>query len=251
MTPRRSLVLALAGLALAHAHPVVAQQSATATTGFIGIDVGYQAISTTFDTTTTYALNVEEAQVAAAYEVDPGLVFGVRGGIRVWKNLALGAGVTGFSKSGDAAVTARLPHPFYLNRNREASATLSGFDRQETMVAVEASWLIRASDRIDVMIFGGPAYFRARQTTAGEARYTESYPYDEVTLTDAQRESRTISATGFTVGADVSVLFSKAIGVGGLVRYARAAGDSEGGGSTMGAVDLGGLQASGGLRIRF
>ncbi|MEW5982390.1 MAG: outer membrane beta-barrel protein [Acidobacteriota bacterium] len=252
MTHRTLRILAVTALALFMVRPARAQQpSAWTGAGFIAIDAGYQIASTTFDTTTTYTLNVEPAHVSASYEIEPGPMFGARGGVRVWKNLAVGAGVSYFSQTGHAEVEAQLPHPFYLNRNRMASGTLGSFEHQQVMVSAEASWLVRAGSRVNVTIFGGPAYFRAWQTVAGAARFTESYPYDEAMLTDVERTSQTISATGFTVGADVSYLFSKAAGVGGLLRYSRASGRLGGGETAQAALDLGGVQASGGLRIRF
>ena len=251
MTHRDFLPLALLLLAGAAA-PAAAQTATTAAPahGFVGIDAGYQSAPAATTTTATYTLNLEDASVTATYEGNPGPVFGARGGIRVWKGLAIGGGVAVFRQTGNAQVSARLPHPFYLNDHREGTITLGGFDRRETLVALEASWIVQAGSRTDVMVFGGPAFFTASRTVAGEVRYTESYPYDEISITDAERRSESASATGFTVGADVSYRFSRTVGVGGLVRYARASA-SFGSGSETAAVDLGGLQASGGIRFRF
>lgn len=251
MHTRTSVVLA-AVIVAAVSGPALAQQgpAQASTRVFLGIDAGYQVTSTTFQTTATYPLNVEQATVSATYDVGPGVVVGARGGVRLWKHLAIGAGVANFTWNGTADVSATLPHPFYLNRHRQASATLDAFERRETMVSVEASWLIQAGPKLDIMVFGGPAFFRGTLTTAGEAEYSESYPYDEAALSDVDRERHTLSATGFSIGADVAYLFTKTIGVGGLLRVSRASG-RPGSADTGSTVDLGGVQASGGLRIRF
>ena len=252
MTSRAATILTLAALAVVAAHPAAAQQPAAwEGVGFLSVDAGVRAGSTAYDSTTAYTLNVEEATVAASYDIRPGPIFGARGGVRLWKHLALGAGVTFFSRTGAADVNARLPHPFYLDQHREASAAPGGFERQETMYSAEASWLIRVGEKLDVVVFGGPAFFTATQTLAGRARYTEAYPYDEVTLTDVERTRASASAAGFTAGADVAYMFKASVGLGALVRFSRASASLDANDTRGGSVSLGGIQASGGLRFRF
>ena len=63
--------------------------------GFVTINGGYQATSTDFTDNVVFTLFVEEGDFDAGYGVDP--VFDVSGGVRVWRNLAIGVGVSRFS----------------------------------------------------------------------------------------------------------------------------------------------------------
>jgi hypothetical protein len=81
----------------------------------------------------------------------------------------------------------------------------------------------------------------------------------DVVIVDPEIETLKDSAWGYHVGADVAYLFTKHIGVGGLIRYSRASADVEnllesartGSSNTSASLDLGGLQVLAGVRIRF
>jgi hypothetical protein len=82
--------------------------------------------------------------------------------------------------------------------------------------------------------------------------FTDSFPYDEAQFTGVERVKQKGSKLGFNVGTDVTVFFSRYIGLGGVARLSRAdvsvpAPDGEG----RMAVDAGGMYFGGGLRVRF
>lgn len=219
--------------------------------GFASVDAGVQATSSDFTSTVRFTLHAEEGTFDATYEVEPAAVFSGRGGIRIWKNLAAGVGVTYFSRSGGATVTARLPHPFYFSQFREVAGTADRLRREEVAVSVEASWMVRITDKMDMQLFAGPAFFSVRQDMATMVQFRESYPFDAATLVGLDTTTASSKATGFTAGADVSYMFSKAIGLGGTVRFSRATTDLTPVSGQPARVTLGGAQASGGLRLRF
>ncbi|MCX6549695.1 MAG: outer membrane beta-barrel protein [Acidobacteria bacterium] len=242
-------VLAMCGLASA---PANAQTpSVWQGIGFIAVDGGAQVTSSGYTSNLTFPLHGETATGTATSDAVSGAVFTARGGIRIWKNLALGAGVTVFSSTPDVAVEASLPHPFFFNRPREVSGTASGLTRRETMAAVEVSWLVPLSRRMDMSLFAGPAFFNVRQDMVTTVQFTETYPYDTATFAGVESEEVSRSVTGFTVGADVSYLFSKNFGLGGQFRFSRASTTLTPSGGQSTAVDLGGAQVGGGIRIRF
>jgi hypothetical protein len=220
-------------------------------TGFLGFDGGMQATSESFKSTVTTTLNVEQATFDATYSGKSAAMFGARGGMRVWRNLAVGAGLSIFTRTGDAAITGRLPHPFYFNQFRDVTGTAPGLKRDETMVAVEATWLAPINKKLSVAIFGGPAFITIRQDMATSLQVTETYPYDKVTLTGVSTASVSKSVAGFTVGADIVYLLSRTVGLGGQVRYSRGSADLEPEAGQTTRVNVGGLQASAGLRFRF
>ena len=95
------------------------------------------------------------------------------------------------------------------------SGTADGLARTETLVAFEVSWLVALARRVDMFVFGGPAYINVRQDMATRIQFTESYPYDTATFTGVETASVSGGGVGATGGIDVSYLVTKQLGVGG------------------------------------
>lgn len=220
-------------------------------TGYLDVDGGVQTATPGFTSTVTFTLNGEGGTMTAKYTfVNAGLITG-RGGFRIWGNLGLGVGLSRFSRVGEASIAARLPHPFFFNQFRDVSGTATGLKREETMVSAELSWVLRPARKFDVMLLAGPAYFTTRQDMATLPTYTETYPFDSATFTGVEFRSVRKTALGFTAGLDLSYLFNKHMGLGGLVRFSRATATFSAAAGSSSSVTLGGIQASAGLRIRF
>jgi hypothetical protein len=190
--------------------------------GFAVIGAGLQVVGPGYTSTATFKVHAEDASLNADASIGVGPVFAAHGGVRVWKNLALGGGFAVASTSQSLAVTGRLPHPFQFNQFRQVEGSADGLARLETMVAFEASWLMAVTRRIDMFVFGGPAYIRVRQDMATKLKFTESYPYDSATFTGVETASLSGGALGVTAGVDVSYLLTKRLGVGGELRYSYA-----------------------------
>lgn len=218
---------------------------------FISGDVGYQMASSGYGLDGSFTLYTEKASFSADVpDGGGGLAFAFRGGFRVAKNFLIGVGATGFSAKQSADVSASLPHPFFFNRPRTVTGTSGNLTRKETMIAVEAAWRVPMSPKLDLQLFGGPAFFKVKADMPTGVTFTETYPYDTATFSGVTTTSVSDSATGFTVGADVAFLFTPSIGVGGQVRFSRATGSLSAAGVQT-EIDLGGAQAFGGLRFRF
>jgi hypothetical protein len=190
--------------------------------GFAVIGAGAQVMGPGYTSTATFKVHAEDASLNADASIGVGPVFGARGGVRVWKNLALGGGLAVASTSQSLDVTGRLPHPFQFNQFRQVEGSAEGLARLETMAAFEASWLMAVTRRIDMFVFGGPAYIRVRQDMATKIQFTESYPYDAATFTGVETASLSGGALGVTAGVDVSYLLTRRLGVGGELRYSYA-----------------------------
>ena len=219
--------------------------------GFIMTSGVYQATSKDFSDRIVFAEFAEEGSLDAGYELATGPLFDIGGTVRVWRNLGVGAAVSVFTRDDAASVTARIPHPFFFNRNREINGSKEGLKREERAVHVQAVWLVPANGSFQVMLFGGPTFFKVEQDLVTNVLFSHEYPYDSARFTGTVVVSRTESKVGFNVGADLGFYFSKNAGVGWLIRFSRASVDlpSENGGSV--AVESGGLHAGGGLRLRF
>ena len=190
--------------------------------GFAVVSAGAQLAAPGYTSTAVFTVHAEDATLNADATVGIGPVFGARGGVRVWRNLAIGGGLVYTSTSQNLDVTGRLPHPFQFDRYREVSGTADGLARTETLVAFEVSWLVALARRIDMFVFGGPAYISVRQDMATGIQFNESYPYDTATFTGVETASVSGGGVGATGGIDVSYLVTKHVGVGGGVRYSYA-----------------------------
>ena len=219
--------------------------------GYLHVDGGAQATSSSFTSTVTFKLTGEDASITSDYKLATGPVFMGRGGVRVWRNLAIGVGVTRFTRMGTASISGQMPHPLHFNQPRSLTGSATGLQREETMGALEFSWLFRASKKLDIMIFGGPAWFNANQDMVTMVHFTETYPYDTVNFIGADTKTVQKTALGFTLGADFSYMFTKSMGLGGIIRYSGASASFSPVAGSASDVTLGGAQAGLGLRIRF
>ena len=104
---------------------------------------------------------------------------------------------------------------------------------------------------VRVMVFGGPSFFTVEQALVNEVESTDSYRYDVATFDRAVTNTAKKSKVGVNVGGDVAYFFTRQRGVGGGAQYSGTTVDlpSPDGGTV--SVKAGGLQAGGGLRLRF
>jgi hypothetical protein len=181
--------------------------------------------------------------------VGGGLAVDVSGSYLVWKNLAVGVGLTLFSASTTAAIDAQVPHPFFFNQPRAVTGEFDG-DRSETAVHIQARWLVPVNNKMLVTIFGGPSFFLVEQDIVSDLEYSESYPFDTATFTRAIAASQSESGVGVNIGGDVAYFFTPNVGVGGTVQYSGATVEMTLPSGTA-DVNAGGLQVGGGLRLRF
>jgi opacity protein-like surface antigen len=216
---------------------------------FFSAGVLFQVNSNDFTDTATIRRNQENGRLETAYDVGGGLAFDVSGSYLVWKQLAIGVGLTLFSSSTTTAIDAQVPHPFFFNQQRTVTGEFDG-DRSETAVHIQAKWLLPVSPKMLVTIFGGPSFFSVKQDIVSDFEYSESYPYDTATFTRAIAASQSESAVGINVGGDVAYFFTPNVGVGGTAQYSGATVEMTVPSGTA-DVKAGGLQVGGGLRLRF
>jgi hypothetical protein len=217
--------------------------------GYISGNFGWQASSTSFSDTRTLPVvtgDVEPRHLTSNYEVKAGPMFDIGAGFRLWKSLGVAVAVTRFSVSNDVAVSGTVPSPIFFNRDRALSGTAPG-TREELAVHVDAVWVVVPNKKLQIAIFGGPTFFNAKQTIVSDFNYTDTYPYDNPPVFDSAVSSEeSKSVTGFNVGADVGYFFNQTFGVGGVIRFGRGTLKS-----SIGDLDVGGPQVSGGIRIRL
>ncbi|MGH9372633.1 MAG: outer membrane beta-barrel protein, partial [Vicinamibacterales bacterium] len=217
----------------------------------LSLNGGYQSSTTEFDDRFTFDLYQETGTTRVAYPIEAGFLFDAGGSVRIWRGLAAGVAVSRFVRDGAASTNTSLPHPFFLQRNRDIDGEADGIKREETGIHIQAQYQLPLTGSLQIVLMGGPSVLQVKQTLVTEVNFNEEYPYDTATFTgvDSDRVSR--SATGFNIGADVQWMFSPHVGAGALVRFTSATVDLDAAGDRTVSVDAGGTQVGAGLRFVF
>ena len=216
----------------------------------VGLSGGIQASAPAFSDRFEFESNVETATVAVEY---PGRSAGVGDGslgVRLWKGLGLGVAVSTASRTGSADLDARLPHPLLFERPRSLTGSQSGIRSSELGVHTHLLYMLPVTARVALVLSGGPSVVRLTQDLVAGLTYDDTYPFDEVTFRNAPARRAKASATGLNAGVDLRWMFTRSIGLGGLVRYSRATVDLNADARIV-QVRAGGAQAAVGMRVTF
>ena len=240
MKKTTSIVVLLAGLALAGTSPTKAQTPA-ANSVFADVNGGGQTQSRTIGTSTSFPLYGETATVNDAQKIASGPIFDISGGYRVWRSLSVGVGFSAFSRTSVGTLIASLPNPIAFNRPLTVTASSSGLKHSELGTHLMAVWFIPVTDKIDVDFFAGPSFIHVRQDVM-----TASVPTGTQTLNVATTR-QTGTAKGGNVGISASYLFSRHYGAGLFMRYAGGSVDLP----AVSNLKVGGFQLGGGVRLRY
>jgi hypothetical protein len=228
-----------------------AQSSAWTDRAYVTVNGGVKATPSTFTGTEHPIAFVEAATVDTSYKVKSAPEFDVAGGVRVWRNLAIGADVSRFSKKDGADVQAQVPHPLYFGRPRSVSGNAGGLSRMETALHVQAVWVVPMADRWQLAIAGGPSMFNVAQDLVEDVTIDQSYPFDTAKFSGIVSKKQTRTGVGFNAGADITRLLSRHVGIGAAVSFSRARVNMPSATDSSLKVDAGGANVGGGIRLRF
>jgi hypothetical protein len=217
---------------------------------WLSVSGGIQATNNSFDDAFDLTLYTEPEHVTVNYPAKRGLLIAGSGAYRVWRQLFVGLGATHYSVSGDAEVTAQLPHPFFDKTYRTVEGT-APMTRSEVGAHVLFGWMVRPSRTVRVMLTAGPSYITATQPIATDVTFTEAYPYDTAQFTGVKTTANSRGAAGFNAGADVFWMFAKNVGAGGLVQFTHARIKASANAGRSVSFDAGGGQVGAGLRFLF
>jgi len=244
---RPVIVLALLCGCAATAHA----QSAWTDRGYVTISGDIRVSPMSFAGVTHPVVFVETATVTTTYDVQPapGVDGGV--GVRVWRNLGVGANVSWIARSSTGSIAAQIPHPFVFNKPRAVSGESSGLDHDETSVHVQAIWMIPAGPRWSIAIAGGPSWIVVNQSIVSDVTVLSPYPYDTATLSSAVSARESKGGFGFNVGGDLTWHLGAHAGVGFGIIYSQASVPFSAASGDPVTVKAGGTRMNGGLRVRF
>jgi hypothetical protein len=230
-----------------HAAPARAQSAAWDDRGYLRLSGWFQPAAGSFSTTTRPIDFAEPSTVDTTYRTRSIPGFEVDAGGRVWRNLAIGVGVSRFSKDTAGSVSAQVPHPFFFNRPRAVSGDASGLTREETALHLQASWMVPLRNRLQLALAGGPSWFDVGQDLVTDVTVTQVYPYDTATFAGTTAVRRSHSGIGFNAAADLAYSVRPHVGVGIGVTFSHARVQLD----DATTVDAGGAYVTAGLRFRF
>lgn len=245
--------LIVCGVFAGTARSAAAQGAPWSDRGYINVGWGVESGSSAMTDTRTSTIYEEAATVTSSSSFTSGSLFDFGVGIRVWRNLTVGAAFHQEMNTAPGELTGSIPSPFFFNRPR----TLTGsepLERKEMATHLTLGWVVPFSDKLDVMVFGGPSFFRLTQdvisgVTPNEASVSGSTI--GATITTAERKK---SQTGYNVGADATYIVwqndSVRVGAGGFVRFTKASVDIDMLTSPQ-PTEAGGVQFGFGARLRF
>ena len=244
----------VSSVCLGSAHEASAQGAPWSDRGYINVGWGVESGSSTMTDTRTQTIYEEAATITSSSTFTSGSLFDVGVGVRIWKNLTVGAGYHQEQNDTDGTLTGSIPSPVFFNRPRTLNDTVAGLNRKESAVHATIGWVVPFGPKIDVMFYGGPSFFRLEQDAVSDVKISEQGGSFTAVLATPTRISRKKSQTGYHAGFDATYIVwqndSIRLGAGGFVRFTQASTDVEMLTSAQ-PTDVGGVQFGFGARIRF
>jgi hypothetical protein len=221
--------------------------------GYVNVGWGVESGSSAMIDSRTATIYEETATINTSSTFSSGSLFDVGVGIRVWRNLTVGAAYHQEQNDTEGSVSGSIPSPTFFNRPRTISG-IEALERKEAAGHINIGWVLPFNDKLDVLIYGGPSFFRLTQDVISNAVPNEAGATATTITATITTTERAKSVTGFNVGADATYILwsndSIRMGAGGFVRFAQASTDVEML-STSQPTDVGGMQFGFGARLRF
>ena len=254
------LVVTIAGATLLSARPTMAQTPEAR--WHVSGDLGLQTttLSSVLTDPIPFERFVEPGEIVRSAEIDRQPTVHIAASVPVWRNLGLRFGFSQFTRNDDLQLKASIPHPLFFDRHRTISQPTVVVQRERS-VDLHASWMVLRGDRVAFSVFGGPTVHHTLLEIDGVQTIEVEYPFAAPPVNGIVRFERRPIDLGYGVGADLAVFFSRHVGVGWLVRYARASSNvklpEQGFFPTLldrpvtNHIKVGGAIVAGGLRFRF
>lgn len=203
-----------------------------------------------FTESETFPSNVETATLTAAHKVKTAAGFDAGVAFKVVPRLWVGAQYAMADMKPSASITAVVPHPILFNAPRTVQGSTSDVAHRENDVHIDVMYVLPVS-ALDIRLMAGPSVFSLKQDFVTSVTVNEIYPFDTATFASATTTSLSKTAVGYNAGVDLSRALSPHFAIGALIRYSRANVKFDSTSVTHQTVKAGGLEAGGGIRLRF
>ncbi len=218
---------------------------------FVGVGGGGQFVVPDFTDHVSTTWYRQPGSFVASYTTGSSGAFEASIGVRLAPRLVLTFAYWRTTTTSVASVDAVVPHPFASNPPRSTSASGFSVGRQENDGHLQITYLIPITRRVDLAVYGGPSVFYLRQDLISDLVFRDVYPYETVTIDSVLTTQKSKAIIGVNVGADATLMLWRFVGVGVGARYARGSMNLPSAGQGSIPVDVGGVQVSGGVRLRF
>jgi hypothetical protein len=255
----RNVCGVLTGCALLLAAPLAAQENrAWPERTFVTIDVPFQPLDNGFSESLSFPDTLRRAEnvtFVAGYAPTRGALFDLGAGVRLVNNVGVGVTASWFEHSSSGSFELMVPNPLVANRPLDLAGSVSGLNRNEFGIHIQALYAVALGKRARIMLAGGPSVFNTKQDLVRSIEFDTlpgftSLKFDEALITDVRK-----TVVGFNVGADITWALASHLGVGTVTRYARAKATLDPGAASgvSRAIEMhaGGLQIGGGIRLLF
>ena len=236
------------------AHQASAQGAPWSDRGYINVGWGVESGSSAMTDTRTSTIYEETATVDSAATFSSGSLFDVGVGVRVWRNLTVGAGYHQEQNDTEGKLTGSIPSPVFFNQPRTLNETVPGLNRKESAVHLVFGWVVPLSSKFDVMVSGGPSFFRVEQDAVSAVSIGETGGSFTTILAQPTITTSKKSQTGFNAGVDATYIVwendSVRLGAGAFARFTRADVTLPMLASEQ-STEVGGMQFGFGARVRF
>lgn len=244
---RTFTILALVGaVALLAPASALAQDTDRAAVTFTA---GLAGPSASYTQTVTFEQYSENGSLTSTYSAARRPSFDGGVAARLWHGVGFGVALSYFRDPGSAQVTASIPNPLVFDQPRMLTGA-APVTHAEFATHLQATWWMRASPRVTVVLSGGPTVFEVTHDFVTDVAYTQDYPYTTATYDSASTVQQRTRAVGFNAGADAGWRLGAHFGLAGTLRYSHASVEftdtSTGGSSAAGGIHLGG-----GIRLAF
>lgn len=249
----------LVSCALVVATPLAAQENhAWPQRTFVTIDVPFQLLKNDFSESLSFAdalRKTENVTFVAGYESTRGALFGAGAGVRIVSNFGVGLTASWFQHAGSGSFGLKVPNPLAANRPLDVAGSVSGLNRQEVGVHVQALYGLALGQRARLILSGGPSIFNTKQDVLRSIEFATlpgftSLRFEQALITQIDR-----TVVGFNVGADITWPLASHLGIGTVTRYSRAKvtlqPDAESGVNRAIEMHAGGLHLGAGIRLMF
>jgi hypothetical protein len=252
---QRTLRAALtAALLVAASLPAHAQGTAWEDRAFVNLSFGVDAGSTDLAENRAFVVYGETGTLQSTVTYGSFPIFDITAGARVFGNVSVAVAYHRGGTTGDGTLNASVPHPLFFDRPRAVSETFDDAQRDESATHLQIGYTVPLGDKFDMMIFGGPSFFRVEQEmVTGLGFLEQGPPYTNITVTPNIQQVNA-SATGYNLGVDGTYFVYTSdrfrLGVGGMLRFTGATADLTFNDQSI-ETDLGGVQLAFGARFRF
>jgi hypothetical protein len=247
--PSQVIVIALVGLMWAQGMSTTAlAQGVPDSRVALHFRGGYQTNVSSFSQTVMFEQYSETGSLTSSYTVRRGPVLDAGLTVRVWRTFGVGVSGSYFHDSGLAQVNALVPHPFVFGQPRQVNGS-SSVPRTEIGMHFQAAYWAQPSQRLEVVVTGGPSVFRVDQDFVSDVTFTQTAPYDTATYQGSSviRQRKTVS--GGNIGGEIGWRVARRLGLAAAVGFSRARAQFPG--TSAQAVVIGGLHVGGGVRLLF